>query len=200
MGAVPRGNHMSDARGILCRLISRNSWPCADVGKWRRVPGIHIGTKEAIFSKSGPRVIGELVYHTILSLDPDVRAVAGDGVGGTAIAIAAASTVPRRGKQLIPLHVRLQSDVTRNKSLVEGLNDVPRGSHVAVVDDTVDTTRSISRVVSILQNAGCVVSAAVFLVARRQSSLDSLRSMGIKAVALLDLRDLRPRERSPNGR
>jgi orotate phosphoribosyltransferase len=191
---------MTDHRNDLRKLISNNSWPCADVGKWRRAPGIHIGTKEAIFSEDGSRIIGTLVHQAILRLDPDIRAVAGDGVGGTAIAIAVAAAISRGRRKLVPLHVRLQSEVTRNKSLVEGMANVSPGSRVAVVDDTVDSARSISRVVCILQEAGYVVAAAVFLVARRKSSLVSLSAQGIKAVALFDLDQLTPRELAPEGK
>jgi orotate phosphoribosyltransferase len=199
MEAIYKQQNSGRLRDDLCELISHNSWPCSDVGKWQRAPGIHLGTKEAIFSATGPRIIGTLVHEAILNQDPEISAVAGDGVGGTAIAMAVASVIPWGRKLLIPLHVRLKSEVTRNKLLVEGATNVPLGSRVAVVDDTVDSARSIMRVISILQAAGYVVSAAVFLVSRRKSSLESFGSLGIKAVALFDLQQLNPRESAPES-
>lgn len=181
----------------LCELISAHSWPSSDVGKWRREPGIHIGTKEAIFSSEGIRLTGELLYEKITNMNHSVIAIAGDGVGGAALAISTSITAGYKGKKIIPLNVRIKSELARNKLLIEGSNSLPNGANIVVVDDTIDTGRSISRVIEVIEDLGYKVVAALFLVSRQDDAIIELNKKGIHATSLLKLEEMNPLDSRP---
>ena len=181
----------------LCELINAHSWPSSDVGKWRREPGIHIGTKEAIFSSEGIRLAGEVLYEKIIKINPPVDAIAGDGVGGAALAITTSIVAGYKGKKITPLNVRIKSELARNKLLIEGSNSLPNGANIVVVDDTIDTGRSINRVIEVIEDLGYKVVAAIFLVSKQDSAIIDFNKKGIQSTSLLRLEEINPLESQP---
>ena len=188
---------MENKLSELCDLISANSWPSLNVRKWHSEPGIHIGTKEAIFSSEGILIAGEFIYEAVMKIELSVDAIAGDGIGGASLAIATSMVAGYAGRRLTPLNVRMKSALVRNKMLIEGSISLPTKAKIVVVDDNIDTGRSISRVINVLRNFEYEVVAAIFLVARHNIAIDNLCNRGIQAISLLSIEDLKPLKTRP---
>lgn len=174
-----------DSQTELLHLIAQRSWYGESIGKWSTMPGLHIGTKEVLFSPDGPRLVGSLLGTQVGEITPPVVGVAGDGVAGSAMAVMAAIRIQLfENRPIVPLLIREAPPLFRNKRLVEGASSLPTGAAIAVVDDTLDTGRTLQRVIDILRLERFWVIAAIVLVARTEISLDNLRKQRIHARAL----------------
>lgn len=117
-----------------------------------------------------------------------------DGVGGVAIGacplVSAVATVAHgRGTPLDAFYVRLSRKDHGMAQKVDGLEAIPRGGRVAMIEDVLTTGGSLRHGIEQAREAGLEVVGAAVLVDRMEGGREAIEGMGVLLETLYSRKD-----------
>ena len=123
-------------------------------------------------------------------LAPDIIGVGGPVTGADPIAGAVALLSAQKGRPVHGFMVRKQPKGHGAQQWVEGRANLPDGSRVCVVEDTVTTGGSLLRAVERLQQDGLEVVQCIAVVDREEGAAEKISAAGLPFIALVGRSDL----------
>lgn len=173
------------ARDRLLALLRERSFAR---GKFRLASGREsdwlVDCKRVVLGAEGHALAGEVLLEAVRALSPPVVAVAGVALGGLPLASAVSLTSHLARADLPALYVRKEAKDHGTGTLVEGLEAVPKGGRVALLEDVVTSGGSSIAAAAKLRAAGLDVGAVVALVDRQEGGREALARAGIELFAL----------------
>ncbi len=184
---------MSDAaRARLIELIREHSYREGDFvlasGKRSR---FYIDLRRTSLTTEGAALIGELLLDLIVARGWQPGAIGGMTLGADPLTTAIGIAAWRRGVTTSSFIVRKEAKGHGAGRQVEIGGDLPPGSDVVVLDDTVTTGGSTLRAIEAMREAGYRVIGAACIVDRGEGGEQALAAAGVPLAALLTLEDLR---------
>ncbi len=155
-----------------------------------RESDLYVDARQTTLHAVGARLVAELMLER---LEPEVVAVGGLTMGADPIAcgVSALSTV--HGRPIHAFLVRKEAKTHGTGNPIEGLGNVPRGSAVAIVEDTTTTGASLLSAVDAVLAAGLDVVQVLTVVDREEGAMEALAARGLALVALTTRSRLVPR-------
>ena len=148
-----------------------------------------IDCKRVALTAEGHALVGEILLEAVRALSPPVEAVAGVALGGLPLASAVSLTSHLRGTGLPALYVRKKAKEHGTAARIEGLEAVPRGARVALLEDVVTTGGSSLAAVRRLREAGLEVGVVIALVDRLEGAKEAFASARVLLVSVYDRTD-----------
>ena len=130
---------------------------------------------------------------TIERLRPEVEAVGGLTLGADPIACAVAPVAWSEGRTVHAFLIRKEAKGHGTGQYVEGTGNLPRGTKVAVVEDTTTTGGSLLRAVRRARDAGLDVVQCLTVVDRQEGAAEALAAEGLVLEAIVTRADLEAR-------
>ena len=146
-----------------------------------RTSDFYVDARQTTLHGEGGWLVGTLVCARLRS---DVVGVGGMTLGADPIASATAAVAWAEGRTLHAFLIRKSAKSHGTGSEVEGLANLPRGSKVAMVEDTTTTGGSLLRAVEAAQRAGLDVVQCITVVDREEGAADAIRQAGWTLEAL----------------
>jgi orotate phosphoribosyltransferase len=148
-----------------------------------------IDCKPAVLLARGHVLVGEALLARIRELPEDVIAVAGVELGGCPLASAVACVSAATKKPLDAVYVRKETKAHGTRKMLEGADALPKGSNIAIVEDTVTTGGSTLRAIHSVRDAGFEVAGVVAVVDRLEGGAHAIADAGVRFSALYDRND-----------
>jgi len=147
-----------------------------------------INCKATVLRSEAHHLVGNLVLDLLGRFGPL------DGVGGVAIGacplVSAVATVAHgRGTTLDAFYVRLSRKDHGMAQKVDGLEAIPEGGRVAMVEDVLTTGGSLRHGIEQARGSGLVVVGAVVLVDRLEGGREAIEEMGVRLETLYSRKD-----------
>jgi len=182
------------ARTDLLKLLTELSFAEREV---QLVSGRHsnfyVDCKQTTLHPMGQVLVGHLVLHAIQEYEKQVNrklaAVGGLTLGADPISSAVAYTSALEEAPLPAFIVRKEAKGHGTGAFLEGLQNIPAGSEVCVVEDVVTTGGSALKAVQRVRDAGYVVNLVVGLVDRLEGGRENTEAADVKLVTLFTRRD-----------
>jgi len=154
-----------------------------------------IDCKPTVLSAEGHVLVGHTMLDVIRQRHPEAVAVAGVALGGCSLASAVALTSANDdGVSLDALYVRKKAKEHGTARQIEGASNVPEGSAVVVVEDTITTGGSTLRAIADLEGAGYVVAGVVAIVDRLEGAAEAITNEGHALTRLFTRHDFIPED------
>ena len=148
---------------------------------------LYVDARQTTLSAEG----AHLVAHLMLArLKPEVVGVGGPVTGADPIAGAIAAMSWQNNRPIHGFMVRKQTKSHGTQRWVEGRANLPDGSAVCMVEDTVTTGGSLLDAIKRVQDVGLNVVQCLVVVDRQEGAAEKLASAGITLDALVTRRDL----------
>lgn len=148
---------------------------------------LYVDARLTSLSPDGAPLIGQLLLHTVA---PEVQAIGGPVTGADPIVGATIVTAALAGRELFGFMVRKKAKAHGRTRVVEGVDNLPAGARVVVVEDTVTTGGSLLQALEHVEAAGLVVDEVVVLVDREEGAAERIRAAGYPFRALVGRSDL----------
>ncbi len=182
------------ARGDLLKLLTDLSFQEREV---ELVSGRHsnfyVDCKQSTLHPAGHVLVGHLLFDAIkeyeLRTERTVAAVGGLTMGADPIASAVSYTSALKDDPMPAFLVRKEAKGHGTGAFLEGMENVPAGSEVCVVEDVVTTGGSALRAVERVRAAGYVVNLVLALVDRLEGGRENTESVDVELVTLFTRRD-----------
>ena len=143
---------------------------------------LYVDARLTSLSPDGAPLIGQLLAATI---SPDVVAIGGPVTGADPIVGATIVSAAANGRSLFGFMVRKKAKEHGRGRVVEGVDNLPSGAKVVVVEDTVTTGGSLLRALEHVEAAGLVVDEVVVVVDREEGAAERIRAAGYRFRALV---------------
>ncbi len=146
----------------------------------------YLDCRQVTLDAEGAYLVASLMLAKMEELD--VQAAGGPALGAVPIVGAVCALAHARGRSLSGFFVRKEAKDHGMGNLVEG--PVRPGDRVVMVEDTVTTGGEMLRAMEAMQEKGCEIALALWIVDRGAGALQSVRDRGVPAEALFTLEDL----------
>jgi orotate phosphoribosyltransferase len=197
---------VNGSRGRLLELLRELSFERRKVTLASgRESDFFIDCKQTVLTAEGHALVGRLMYDDILLLPVRAEAVAGVELGGCPLASAVAiqswhdrvvvegETEGHAGATpLDAIYVRKDAKDHGSKRLIEGGTRLPRGTHLAIVEDVITTGGSTLKARDKLVAAGFAIAGVVALVDRLEGGREALEAEGLAVRAITSRADFLP--------
>lgn len=150
----------------------------------------YIDCRRVSLTHSGAKFIGKVLDHAIWECDPygDVSVVAGEGVGGVAIAVA--TTMASEAIQnTLCIRKAEKTHGTSAGSAVEGSFGVKPGAEIVLLEDVVTSGNSVLRAAQVLTEAGYKIRKIIALVDRIEGGAEAIRDAGYSFKSIFTRHD-----------
>jgi orotate phosphoribosyltransferase len=147
----------------------------------------YIDARQTTLHATGAHLIAQLVFE---NLEEGVVGIGGPVTGADPIVGAVALYSQLQNKPIHGFMVRKQPKGHGAKHWVEGLGNLPKGSKVCVVEDTVTTGGSLLKAIQKIEDVGLVVQQCMALVDREEGAAEKVRAAGYPFQALIGKREL----------
>lgn len=139
----------------------------------------YIDCRRVSLTHSGARFIAKVMDHAIWESDPygDVSVVAGEGIGGVAIAVATTMHSEAINNALC-IRKAEKNHGTSAGSAIEGSFAVQPGAEVILLEDVVTSGNSVLRAAQLLTEAGYKIRKIIALVDRLDGGAETIRDAG----------------------
>ena len=154
-----------------------------------RESDFYIDCRGVALSAEGHLLIGRLVLEAALGMEAGLQGVGGLTMGADPIASAVSLTSALQGRPIGAFLVRKEAKAHGTTQCVEGLQLLPAGAKVVVVEDVLTTGGSSLKAVERARLAGLQVSGVVALVDRSEGGRENLEAQGLKVTALFSRKD-----------
>lgn len=148
----------------------------------------YVDARQTTLHAEGAATIAALILDR---LQPDVVGIGGPVTGADPIAGAVAALSWQRGRPVHGFMVRKEPKGHGMQNWVEGRSNLPNGSKVCVVEDTVTTGGSLVRAIERVQEAGLEVAQVICIVDREEGGAARVGATGVALEALVTRSDLR---------
>lgn len=173
---------MTSLHGRLVALLREKS---VKTGTFQLASGktsdFYVDARQTTLHAEGAWLVGKLVLER---LHPSVQAVGGMTLGADPIACAAAALSGETERLVHAFLIRKEPKGHGTASQVEGTGNLPRGTRVAVVEDTTTTGTSLLRAVRLAEEAGLDVVQCITVVDRQEGAAEAVADAGWQLEAL----------------
>jgi len=173
---------MSTLHGRLVALLREKS---VKTGEFRLASGktsdVYVDARQTTLHAEGAWLVGRLVLER---LRPEVQGIGGMTLGADPIACAAAALSFDQGRPVHAFLIRKEPKGHGTASQVEGTGNLPRGSKVAIVEDTTTTGGSLIRAARLAEEAGLEVVQCLTVVDREEGAAEAIAQAGWRLEAL----------------
>ncbi len=149
-----------------------------------RESDFYVDGRQTTLNAEGACLVGRLLFDLLL---PEVQGVGGLVIGADPIATAIAMTSWQR-RPTSPVHaflVRKEAKGHGTGRLIEGRENLPNGSKVCIVDDTVTTGGSLLRAANACAAEGLIVVQFLAIVDREEGGAEAIAERGLPFSALI---------------
>ncbi len=147
-----------------------------------RESDFYVDARQTTLHAEGSHIIGTLIHE---ALDSSVVGIGGLTMGADPIASAVATVSWARGRPVHAFIVRKEPKGHGTQTWVEGLANLPRGSAVAIVEDTCTTGGSLLKAVDRAEADGLRVVQCFTVVDRDEGAADALAARGFTLNVLV---------------
>ena len=152
-----------------------------------------VDCKRVVLRAEGHALVGEALHNAVRSIggsvDINIGAVAGVELGGCPLASAVATLSHAKAPSLDAIYVRKSAKGHGSKKMIEGAGHLPKGTRVAVLEDTVTTGGSTLAAIEKLQQGGFIVAGVVAVVDRSEGGAEAITNAGFPFAALYSRSD-----------
>ena len=148
----------------------------------------YIDARRSTMSAAGLDLIGRMGLQVIRELAWQPSTVGGLTLGADPVAYAIALASRRTPPSIDAFTVRKEAKTHGAGRLIEGCFE--KGAQVVVVEDVLTTGGSALRALEAVRQAGGEVIGVLGVVDREEGGLAEIRKAGVRAEALLSVRDL----------
>ncbi len=153
----------------------------------------YIDGKQTTLSAEGAYLCGRLLFDLIRQADAPIDAVGGMTLGADPL-VTAVSIVSFLEQSPIPAFiVRKEAKGHGTGNYIEGLQNLPPGCRVALIEDVVTTGGTLIKVIDRVRDAGFVVGLVVTIVDRQEGGAETLAQYGYPLKALFTRAELQDR-------
>lgn len=147
----------------------------------------YVDARQTTLHAEGAAIIAAMILDR---LHPDVVGVGGPVTGADPIAGAVAALSFLRGRPVHGFMVRKEPKGHGLKQWLEGRANLPNGSPVCIVEDTVTTGGSLLRAVERVQEAGLEVVQVIAVVDREEGAAERIAAAGLRLETLVTRSEL----------
>jgi orotate phosphoribosyltransferase len=173
----------------LVQLIRKLSYREGDFtlvsGKKSR---FYVDLKSTTLHPEGAYWIGEAALDLITSEKLKVDGVGGLTLGADPLATAISLAARARGLSWPAFIVRKEPKAHGTSRYIEGMDNLPPGAEVIVLEDVVTTGGSSIKAIDRLREAGYNPIATITVVDREEGGAEAIRKAGLKFYALTTLK------------
>lgn len=173
---------MSSLHGRLVALLREKS---VKTGQFRLASGkssdFYVDARQTTLHAEGSWLVARLLLER---LRPEVQAVGGMTLGADPIACATSALSFEAGRPIHAFLIRKEPKGHGTASQVEGTGNLPRGTPVAIVEDTTTTGGSLIRAARIAEEAGLRVVQCLTVVDRQEGAAEAVAQAGWQLEAL----------------
>ncbi len=182
---------MSDDKQRLKEILLEKSYR---KGKFKLSSGLesdfYIDGKQTTLSAEGGYLCGKEIFKLIRENPEPIAAVGGMTLGADPL-VTAASLVSFLEKQPIPAFiVRKESKGHGTEQYIEGLNNLPSGGAVALLEDVVTTGGTLLKVIERVEAQGFKVGLVITVVDRQEGGAETLAEAGYSLKAIFTREEL----------
>lgn len=154
-----------------------------------RESDFYIDCRGVALSAEGHALIGRLMLDEAFELEPQLQAVGGLTLGADPLASAVSLTSWLQKRPVGAFLVRKEAKGHGKGRLVEGLQLIPSGANVVVLEDVITTGGSALQAVERVKEAGLLVSGVLALVDRAEGGRERLEEAGLEVRSLFVRQD-----------
>ena len=158
-----------------------------------RVSNFYVDCKQVTLDAEGHVLVGRLLFEAIKDYENSqgtkVLAVGGLTLGADPIASAVSLTSSLLEHPIPAFIVRKEAKGHGTQDWIEGLNRVPQGSELIVVEDTVTTGASAQKAAERVRAAGFTVKMVLAIVDRLEGGREALEQEGLSLISLFTRED-----------
>lgn len=147
-----------------------------------RESDFYVDGKQTTLHAEGAWLVANLVLD---ALEPEVRGIGGLVIGADPIAAAVAAVSWTRGRPVHAFLVRKEAKGHGTARFVEGRENLPDGTPVCVVEDTVTTGGSLLKAVDRCEAEGLRVVQCLAIVDREEGAVEALAERGLTLRSLV---------------
>lgn len=147
----------------------------------------YVDARQTTLSHEGAPLIAKMILER---LHPEAQAVGGPVTGADPITGAVVAASAGAGRPVHGFMVRKAAKGYGGGNLVEGQHNLPAGSAVCVLEDTVTTGGSVLKAIGHLEALGLRVVQVLVVVDREEGAAERFRQAGYTLESLVGRRDL----------
>lgn len=157
----------------------------------------YVDGKQTTLDAEGGYLCGRLLFELIRRHPQPISGVGGMTLGADPL-VTAVSLVSYLEKDPIPAFiVRKEAKGHGTGNYIEGKNNLPPGSLVALVEDVVTTGGTLLKVIERVENQGFKVGMVATIVDRQEGGADTLAAHGYPLLAVFTREQLIGKEQQP---
>ena len=147
-----------------------------------------VNCKAVVLRSEAHHLVGHLLLDALEGFEP-LDAVGGVAIGACPLVSAVSTIAHSRGRALNAFYIRRERKDHGMEQKVDGIEGVPAGGRVAMVEDVLTTGGSLGRGIEEARGMGLVVVGAAVLVDRMEGGREAIEAMGVPLVSLFTRRD-----------
>jgi orotate phosphoribosyltransferase len=155
-----------------------------------RKSNFYFDARKTTLSARGQNLIGQIGHAFIWNTVGIAPGVGGLEVGSIPIATAIAQHSNFGGGLMDAFYVRKAAKAHGTGKIVEGVDHIPKGSKLIVVEDVTTTGGSALKAVKAVREAGYVCEAVFTLVDREEGGRENIEAEGCTLYSFFDRSDL----------
>ena len=138
----------------------------------------YIDLKQTALNAEGSYLIGQLIFDKIINGPHVISAVGGMTLGADPIVTAVSIASFMRSAPIPAFIVRKEAKGHGTKNYIEGLNNLPKGCGVCLIEDVVTTGGTLLKVIERVQDQGFWVGQLITVVERQEGGVEELAKAG----------------------
>ena len=150
----------------------------------------YIDGKQTTLHAEGAYLCGKLLFALIRAAGEPIHAVGGMTLGADPLVSAVSIVSHLEGSPIPAFIVRKEAKGHGTAAYIEGLQNLPEGGRVALVEDVVTTGGTLLTVIERVEAAGFSVGLVVTVVDRQEGGADVLAARGYPLKALFTRKSL----------
>lgn len=150
----------------------------------------YVDLKATTLHPEGAFVIGELSYSVLSREAGKIEGVGGLTLGADPLATAISLSARAHGTIWPAFIVRKEPKEHGTSRYIEGIENLPPGASVIVLEDVVTTGGSSLKAIARLKEAGYNPVAALTVVDRQQGGAEAIEKTGVRFLSLITLEEV----------
>jgi len=152
-----------------------------------KISDFYVDARQTTLNAEGAALIGQMMLQR---LNPDVVGVGGPVTGADPITGAVAALSWNSDRPLHGFMVRKALKAHGTQNWIEGRDNLPPGSKVCMIEDTVTTGGSLLRAVERAREEGLDVVQCICVVDRQEGAAERMAAVGLTLESLVTRTDL----------
>jgi orotate phosphoribosyltransferase len=179
-----------DLREKLFRLLKEKAYK---KGKFILTSGkesdFYIDCRPVTLHPEGAYLVGKMLFERLRSSPGNIRAVGGMTMGADPIATAVSLISYLEGKPVHAFLIRKEAKKHGRGLWVEGIQNLPEGTEVAIIEDVVTTAGSTIKAIERAREEGLKVTRVMAIVDREEGGRENLKNFGYELESLFCRQD-----------